>query len=69
MTTRRFKGKWNDYVQAKLDEPRPLKPNEPGYISAAQRKHFRLPEALKPGAEFRRKAKKTDPLKVLKRIL
>jgi hypothetical protein len=54
-----------DYVRARLDEPGPHKAWKP---VPANRK-FRARKAVKPGSEFRPKPKKTDPLKLLKRIL
>lgn len=49
------------YVRAKLDEPLPPKP--------VIKWKFKPVKAVKDGAEFRRKPKQKDPLKLLKRIL
>jgi hypothetical protein len=54
------------WIRAKLDESKNPR-HMPGYIG--KNRKFKPVKAVKPGAEFRRKAKKTDPLKVLRKIL
>lgn len=52
--------KIQEYVRAKLDEPRPPKP--------PTNRTFKPLKSLKDGAKFRPKVRNADPLKRMKRI-